>query len=83
MSTSETFKLPGKPGRSRQDLIAKYPREALAKQTRLCYIDSAGTKRESADTGVQGGDSGRYSKLAQTLLDNKIGKQSACLASVI
>lgn len=73
MSTSETFKLPGKPGRSRQDLIAKYHREALAKQTRLCYIDSAGTKRESADTGVQDVDGGCYSKLAQTLLANKIG----------
>ena len=83
MSTSETFKLPGKQGRSRQDIIAKYHREALAKQTRLCYIDSAGTKRESADTGVKDGPSGRYSRLAQTLLDSKIGKQSACLAGVV
>jgi len=32
-------------------------------------IHTAGTKRASADTGVQGGEGGRYLELARYLLD--------------
>lgn len=45
---------------------------ALALVCGFAIIHTAGTKRESADTGVQGGEGGRYLELAQELLANKV-----------